>query len=725
MKLFRLICAAAMLFTVSAVSAQEEVVHWQTPKVSHVQGDVYRVTFSMTIDATWHIYDLGPYEVGGPIATSFTFTPGEGLELVGKLKATTTPPRHMDEIFGMEIGYFEGKATFTQDVKLKGDKATLSGEAEWQACSDETGMCLPPVPQEFSVEVVKVKQAAAASSEAVAAPVVPVVAETVETPEAVEEPVAEEPAVAEEPVAETAEAPAVQPVETADGGRSLWGDILQAMFWGLIALLTPCVFPMLPVTVSFFLKGSENKRTAKFKATMFGLFIVILFTLPIALIVITAQLSGGAGGAAGMFNWLATNWVPNLIFFIVFMIFAASFFGAFEIVVPSGLINKSDSKADKSGLVGVFFMALTLVLISFSCTAPIVGLVVVDAAQSSTAWWQPIVTMLAYSAVFAVPFTLLAFAPSLMDKMKSGSWMNSVKVSLGFVEVALAFKFIMMIDMVYNLNLLSREMALAIWIMCGLLWTLYLLGVYKTKHDSPLEHVGPLRLVFAMIVLTFTLWMVPGMWGAPLKPIAGYMPPMTAQNFRVLTADDIEGLSLGSATGRTPAIQFVDGKNPLTGAAPKYSSLEELHAPDGFTAFYDVDEAMEYARSVDKPVFIDITGVACVNCREMEQVVWTDRSVKNMLIYDYVMVCVYLDAGRKQDLPEQDWVTDENGKVLKRLNTINMAWAQKNYGTTAQPLYIIVDPRDGAPLGPTRAFDRSITEYTEWLQTGLANYAAK
>jgi thiol:disulfide interchange protein DsbD len=489
---------------------------------------------------------------------------------------------------------------------------------------------------------------------------------------------------------------------------------------------------MVPVTVSFFLKGSENKAAARFKATMFGLFIVLLFTLPIALITAIAQIMGGAEGAAPMFNWLATNWIPNLIFFIVFMIFAASFFGAFEIVVPSTLINKSDSKADKSGLVGVFFMALTLVLISFSCTVPIVGLVVVDAAQSSTVWWQPIITMLAYSTVFAIPFTLLAFAPSLMEKMKSGSWMNSVKVSLGFVEVALAFKFIMIIDQGYGLNLLSRELCLAIWIACGLLWGLYLLGVFKTKHDSPLTHVGPLRLAFAVVVLTFTLWMIPGMWGAPLKRLSGYLPPMTAQKFKVVTADDLAGLSLGAANSgsgstisstRPLAIQLVDGKNPVTGLPPKYSSVDRIHAPEGFTAFFDVDEAMEYARSVNKPVFIDITGATCVNCREMEQNVWTDKAVKDMLLSDYVMACIYLDV--KFELPEAEWVTDDNGKVLKTLNRVNMAWAMKNYRTVAQPLYVIVDPRDGSSLGETRAYNTDVEAYATWLRTGLERYAAK
>lgn len=712
MKLFRniflsLIAAAAAL----PALAQPEVVHWSAAKAAHVEGDLYRVTFTVKIDAGWHIYDLGPYE-GGPIATNFTFTPGAGVELVGKAKQPKAPAKVQDPVWGMPVGYLSGTATFTQDVRLKGDKGVLKGVVEYQSCNDES--CLPPLEHEFSVDIVKVKDATAAAV----------------APAITEEPVVEQaPVEAVDSTAVAPEAPVeeavVAPAPATEEGRSLWGDILQAISWGLLALLTPCVFPMLPVTVSFFLKQSGNKATGRFKASMFGFFIIVLYTLPVALVVIIAQLSGGAEGAPRMFNWLATNWIPNIIFFIIFMIFAASFFGAFEITAPSALVNKSDSKADKGGLVGVFFMALTLVLISFSCTAPIVGMVVVDAATSSTAWWQPIFIMLIYSAVFAIPFVILAFAPSLMDKMKSGSWMNAVKVSLGFVEVALAFKFLMIIDQGYGLNALSRELCLAIWIACGLLWGLYLIGAFKTKHDSDLTHVGPVRMFFAIGVFTFTMLMIPGLWGAPLKGLSGYMPPMTAQKFRVVSHEDLETMSLGGGAvdARPRAISLVNGNNPVTGLPPKYSDVKGVHAPDGFTAFFDVNEAMEYAKSVSKPVFIDITGAACVNCRNMEQSVWTDRAVKEMLLYDYVMVCVYLDV--KFELPEKDWVTDDRGKVLKSLNYVNMNWSQKNYNTVAQPLYVILDPRDGAPLGPTRAFNLNIEEYANWLKAGLDAYSAK
>ncbi|MDL2320507.1 thioredoxin family protein, partial [Alistipes sp. OttesenSCG-928-B03] len=502
--------------------------------------------------------------------------------------------------------------------------------------------------------------------------------------------------------------------------ESFWGKIWMAIAWGFVALLTPCVFPMVPVTVSFFMKGGENKATARFRAIAYGLFIITLYTLPILIIVLVTMLFGGNDGVAGVFNWFATHWAPNLVFFIVFMIFAASFFGAFEITLPSSMVNKSDSKADKGGLVGVFFMALTLVLVSFSCTGPIVGTVLVEAAQGSTAWWEPVLIMMAFSTIFAIPFTLLAFAPSLMTKLKSGSWLNAVKVSLGFVEVALGFKFLMVIDQSYGLNIFSRELYIAIWVACGLLWAVYLLGGFKTKHDSDVKYIGPMRLTFAIIVLVFTLWMVPGMWGAPLKPLSGYMPPISAQNYKVASADDLKNISVVGGGESTGHGEFI---NPLTGKAPLFSDMDGIHAPGGFTAFFDYEEAMEYAKHVGKPLFIDVTGIACVNCREMEQNVWTDPTVARILREDYVMVCIFMDV--KQDLPEKYWVVDDKGKTRKQMGKINTAWSLKNFNQVAQPLYVLMDPRDGKQLGPTRAYDKSVPAYIEWLENGKTTYAGK
>lgn len=684
----------------------EDVVKWKT-KAAHVEDDMFRVTFEADIMQGWHIYDLGPYD-NGIIATTFEFEDNANIELVGTAKEVTPTVRKLDDIWGIDVGYIEGRHSFTQDVKLKGDKATLAGMIVWQPCND--GMCLAPGELEFSMELVNpvVTTAAVATSGAGATQQ----AESVTT---------------DEPVAETVAAnnneTAIVSAEEGEG-KSFWSKIWGAILGGLIAIVTPCVFPMVPVTVSFFMKSGDNKARARFMATSFGVFIIILYTLPIFILSLVAELWGGANGAVGAFNWLGTHWVPNTIFFIVFMIFAASLFGAFEITLPSSMINKSDSKADKGGLVGVFFMALTLVLISFSCTAPIVSAVIIEAATSSTSWWEPVIVMLIYSLIFAVPFTLLAFAPSLMDKLKSGSWLNAVKVSLGFVEVALGFKFLMVIDQTYTLNLFSREIYLAIWIACALLWGLYLLGVYKTKHDSDVQKVGPVRLGFAIIVFVFTIWMFPGMIGAPLKPLSGYMPPMNAQNFTVASIDDLQNISVaGGSVAQAPAGAF-DGKiNPLTGKAPKYSDISGIHAPRGFVAFFDYNEAVEYAKSVNKPVFIDFTGASCVNCRDMEQRVWTDSEVKRLLNDEYVMVCIFMDV--RANLDERDWVTTESGRVLKRLNNVNMEWAAKNFQTAGQPEYVILDPRDGEWLGPKRAYNTDIDAYRQWLEEGVATYKAK
>ena len=715
-------------FVATPVLAQTEVVTWKT-KVTHVKDDVYRVTFEANIQAGWHIYDLGPYE-NGPIATTFDFEKNANVELVGKVKPVKPTPRHMDDVWGMEIGYFEGKPGFTQDVKLKGDKATLKGVIEWQSCNDES--CLPPGDYEFSIEIVKaakpVAEAAPATetsgttTAATAAVAASGDAPAQEDAQAAEETPAEvENSGDESAVTESNDTTAVVNEATdARGGKGLWALIIQAIIWGFVALVTPCVFPMIPVTLSFFLKGSENKAAARFRATSYGLFIVILYVLPIAAIILITRAFGGDGSVAGIFNWLATHWLPNIIFFLIFMVFAASFFGAFEITMPSKLINKSDSKADKGGLVGVFFMALTLVLVSFSCTGPLIGMVLVEAATGSSVWWEPIVIMTAFAVAFALPFAFFAFFPSLLSKFKSGGWLNSVKVSLAFIEVALAFKFLMTADQSYGWNLLPRDLYLAIWIACAALWALYLIGKIKFKHDSDLAYVGTGRIGLAIAVTVFLVWMIPGMWGAPLKALSGYMPPLSSQVFKVATAGDLGSISVSASSDNQAAHGgFI---NPLTGKAPKYTDFG-IHAPEGFSAFFDLKEAEEYAKHVGKPLFIDITGIACVNCREMEQNVWTDPAVAKILREDYVMVCIFLDV--KQTLPESDWVEDEKGRIRKQMGQINTEWSRKTYNQVAQPLYVLHDPRDGKMLGPTRAYNKDIAAYVTWLQSGLDAYKKK
>ncbi len=387
------------------------------------------------------------------------------------------------------------------------------------------------------------------------------------------------------------------------------------------------------------------------------------------------------------------------------MIFAASFFGAFEITMPSKLVNKSDKGADKKGLVGVFFMAMTLVLVSFSCTGPIVGTIIVKSTQGEV--WEPIITMLAFSAAFALPFTLFALFPSLLKNLpKSGGWLNSVKVVLGFIEVALGLKFLSVADQTYHWGILDRETYLAIWIVVFTLLGFYLLGKLRFAHDSESKHVSVPRLFMAIITFSFVVYMIPGMWGAPLKALSGYMPPITTMDFN---------LSSGVASGS--AVKTID-LSKVDGGKIKHSDF--LHLPHNIEGFYDLEQAKDYAEKVGKPLFIDFTGHGCVNCREMEANVWSDPSVLERLKDDYVVVALYVDD--KKELPESDWVTDKNGKVRKSLGKINASYQVETFATNAQPYYVIMDPSDESVLVTPKAYDLNVDNFVEFLDSGISTY---
>lgn len=468
-------------------------------------------------------------------------------------------------------------------------------------------------------------------------------------------------------------------------GRGVWGLILEAILWGFAMLLTPCVFPMVPMTISFFVKGNENKAAGKFKAFMYGLFIVLLYTVPISIIIGLTWVLGGSAVTADIFNWLSTHWLPNIIFFVIFMLFAASFFGAFEIVLPSGLVNSSDKKSDKAGLAGVFFMALTLVLVSFSCTGPIVGTVLIK--STSGEFWTPMVTMLAFSVAFALPFTLLALFPSLLKNLpKSGGWLNSVKVVLGFVEVALGFKFLSVADQTYHWGILDREVYLAIWIVCFSLLGFYLLGKLRFKHDDKIEHIGVTRLALAIAVFSFVVYMIPGMFGAPLKALSGYLPPMETQDF-VMT------------------------ERPSAGS----DAVVSLKLPHGLEGYDSIDDALAAAQKSGKRVFVDITGHGCVNCREMEARVWSDPQVLERLSGDFEIVALYTDD--KVKLPESQWLRTPDGKVLKDVGRVNSYIARTRFGVNAQPNYFILDAAGNILAGP-RGYNLSIPGFVEFLDTG-------
>lgn len=476
-----------------------------------------------------------------------------------------------------------------------------------------------------------------------------------------------------------------------------WGLVLQAILWGFAMLLTPCVFPMIPMTVSFFLKNSGNAHRGRFHAFMYGLFIVLLYTVPISLVILITWIAGGDSVTADIFNWLATHWLPNILFFIVFMVFAASFFGAFEITLPSSWVNKADGKSDKKGLVGVFFMALTLVLVSFSCTGPIVGTVLIQSTKGQ--FWMPIVTMFAFSVAFALPFTLFALFPSLLTKLRSGSWLGSVKVVLGFIEVALGFKFLSVADQTYHWGLLDREVYLAIWIVTFSLLGLYLLGKIRFAHDEKVEHLSVTRLALAIVDFAFVVYMIPGMFGAPLKALSGYLPPISTQDF-------VLGAVNASSSG--------NGEDERT--VSLYGEKYGLHLPLGLDGYFTIEEGLAAAKASGKPVFVDVTGHGCVNCREMEARVWSDPRVLELLSKKFVVVALYVDDKTKLD--EADWVHAANGDVYKEIGRANAYIARTRFEVNSQPNYILLD-NDGTQLAPARGYNLDVQGFIDFLNVAL------
>jgi len=482
---------------------------------------------------------------------------------------------------------------------------------------------------------------------------------------------------------------------TDTGSTSTWALILEAVLWGFAMLLTPCVFPMVPMTISFFMKGSETPSKGRFKALMYGLFIVLLYTIPICLIIGITWVVGGSGVTADIFNWLSTHWLPNIIFFLVFMVFAASFFGAFEITLPSKWTNGADKRSDRKGLGGIFFLALTLVLVSFSCTGPIVGTVLIKSTQGE--FWTPMITMLAFSVAFALPFTLLALFPSLLKKLpKSGGWLNSVKVVLGFIEIALGFKFLSTADQTYHWGLLDREVYLAIWIVVFSLLGLYLLGKIRFKNDSPVEYVSVKRLVLAIVSFAFVVYLIPGMWGAPLKALSGYLPPMETQDFVLESGAPTASVSSAAATTTAPVTL---GEGMVTIA-------------HGLTAYDNLEDGIAAATASGKRIFVDITGHGCVNCREMEARVWSDPEVLRRLREDFVIVVLFVDD--KTKIPESEQILNDNGKPLRDVGRKNAYIALKRFGVNAQPNYFILSP-DGTTLRGPRSYNLDIKGYIDFL----------
>lgn len=703
-KAMALVAALLLGSVASFAQAPEATAKWSVSSKA-VSGDVFELTFKASIEDGWHIYTID-HEYN-PIVIEFT--PSEGYSLEGGLNQVTKPSDFQGEKVFFDF------VTLTQRVKLTGNEATVTGEVSWSGCNDR--FCAAPESWEFSMPLAVAGATQSAASKESSAQLSP------DDDSAVSDDVT-----IESKTDEVSSSLTVSSDESKSVG-SLWALIIEAILWGFAMLMTPCVFPMVPMTVSFFMKQSTTAAEGRFKAFIYGLFIVLLYTVPISVIIGLTWLIGGNAVTADIFNWLATHWLPNLIFFVVFMLFAASFFGAFEIELPSSLANKSDAKSGGKGLGGIFFMALTLVLVSFSCTGPIVGTVLIKSTQGE--FWTPMVTMLAFSVAFALPFTVLAMFPSLLKKMKgkSGSWLNSVKVVLGFIEVALGFKFLSVADQTYHWGLLDREVYLGIWIVTFSLLGFYLLGKLRFKNDDPVEHVSVPRLGLAIAVFTFVVYMIPGMWGAPLKALSGYLPPMETQDFVVYNYADSPSASVastGSATGMmhgsvtVPAEVTGVGENgALTGSATgasTYGQKYDLKMPLGLTGYFTLEEGLTAAKAQGKPVFVDITGHGCVNCREMEQRVWSDPRVLNILRNEYVLVALYVDD--KTKLEEKDWLTTPEGKTLKQIGRVNSYIARARFGVNAQPNYALLDA-DGNQLVPVRGYNLSVEGFIEFLNSGL------
>ena len=611
-------------------------IEWRGAVVAQ-EGNIYHLEFTCSVPAGWHIYDVKEYN-NGPISTSVKLE-GEA-KAIGALTLTSNVKEEYDSAFGMVIGTCEGAVSML--LKVESNAAApkqIKAIIEWQACRE--GACSAPEEQEINITL---------------------------------------PATAE--LNSDANTTTTGSIRDAQSSKSLWSTILEAILWGFVALLTPCVFPMVPMTVSFFLKKSGDKTKGRFMAMMYGLSIVALYTIPIAIIILITYFAGGDSGIVFIFNWLATHWIPNLLFFIIFMIFAASFFGAFEIVMPTSLVNKADAKSEKGGLFGVFFMALTLVLVSFSCTGPIVGTILIKSTQGEI--WEPIITMLAFSAAFALPFTIFAFVPSLLKNLpKSGGWLNSVKVVLGFLELALGLKFLSVADQIYGWGILDREVYLALWIVIFTLLGFYLLGKIRFANDSPAGHLTVTRLILSIIVFSFVVYMIPGMWGAPLKAISGYLPPIESQDF------------------------VISSNSVATDGATKSSTISNSNK------VYNFKEALRLSEQSGKPIFLDFTGKACVNCREMEARVLSNSRVQQILSENYIVLELYGDT--RNPLPESEWVKTSGGTLLKTDGKVNSNLLLERYGVNAMPYYLLLDSK-GNPLTAPRGYNLNVEEFIAYLQ---------
>jgi thiol:disulfide interchange protein len=662
--MLRKVSLASFLFISAALTSNGQIydpVAWDFGYEKKGENS-YELVFTATIEKGSHIYAMDIPE-GGPIPTSFTFNDPAGFELDGKVYEVTEPEEIFDEAFGFKIRSFSERAEFRQKITSGSTSFTVRGLVNFMSCNNTT--CSPPKDVEFSIPI------------------------------------------GDQTSAETviSENDGIVSGERTGSGSGILKFFLISLLAGFAGVLTPCVFPMIPMTVAFFSQGSENRSRSVIKALIFGISILLIYSM---LGIIVSLTSAGAGFA----NTLSTHWIPNLLFFALFVLFAVSFFGAFEIVLPNTWVTKADSRVDRGGLIAAFFMGLTTVIVSFSCTGPIVGALLVEAASGDVL--RPTIGMLGFGLAFAMPFTIFALFPSIMNRMpKSGGWLNSVKVVLGFLMLAFSLKFLMTIDSVYSLKILSRDIYLAIWIVIFILTGLYLMGKIKFHHDTDVEYIGTFRLFLIIAVFSFVVYLIPGMFGAPLKGLSALLPSPETSSFKLgaVSSDQAEFLSPGTLS------VFSDG--PCS--EPLYDDIFDM--PLGLEGYYDFNQGLECAKLENKPVLLDFKGHACANCKLMEAKVWSDPEVLRRLRENFVIISLYVDD--RTTLPESKWITSSvDGKVKKTIGKINEDLEISRFGTNALPLYVIAD-HEGNPLNKPMPTNMNIEEYKNWLDEGAELFGLK
>lgn len=648
--------------------------------------------FRVKIEKDWYLYATDFDDNLGPMVTTFDFQPDPSYELVGNIQSIK-PQNKYSDVWKGTYTYFVDTAQFRQTIRVLGDFVKVKGKVAYQVCTDVDGQCIP-FDEDFSFPPITVRQIPDESNANKTSTIdrLDTSPPQIEEEEWTDIPITGTPAEESQMNAKLDEVPLTV---SENGSTSLLSFMLLAFLAGMAALITPCVFPMIPMTVSFFTSSSKSRKQAIFKALLFGFAIILIYTL---IGTIVSRINGPAFA-----NWLSTHWLPNVLFFIIFILFGLSFLGMFEIVLPSSIVNKMDKEADKGGYYGILFMSFTIVLVSFSCTGPIVGSILVESAGGAIL--KPIAGMFSFAMAFAIPFTLFAIFPHWMKNLpKSGSWLNSVKVVLGFLELALAFKFLSTADQVYHWKLLDREIFLALWIAIFLGLALYLMGKIKLPHDAELKTVTVPRLVLSLLTLTFVIYLVPGLFGAPLKALAGFLPPMNTQDFN---------LSVSMNTEKA------DTDNNLLCEVPHNPA--GLSFPHGIQGYFDMEQALACAREQKKPIFIDFTGHGCVNCRKMEERVWAEPEVLKRLKNEFVMLALYVDE--KTELPKSQWYTSAyDGKIKKTIGSQSVDLQIVRFQNNAQPYYILLNPNTEKVLIQPVAYETDVQKFIDFLDAGIAAF---